>query len=491
MPELSRRIVGSLDRIRRGARAAPGFAILLGIGVLVRILCTVAYRPAFLLVGDSYQYLSDAAVGDPGLFRASGYATFLRLLLLGSADSPQSSPIWIIPVAQHALGLTAGVLTYLLLRRLEVRPWLAALGAAPVLLDAYQVNIEHFVMAETLFDVLLLGSLFLLIGRARPSARVAVATGVLLAAATLTRSVALVLIVPVLLYAGIRRHGARNLIGIAAGFVVPVVAYAAWFGAVHGAVGLSGWDGWWLYGRVAPFAQCERLDLSEDQQALCGTWPEGVRNPVFFTWEPLSPASTIVSDYDFITANETLRRYSLTVIRQQPGDYLTAVAQDTLHFFSPRRFDGQLDSPMDFWRFPLDSRPDERGDSRAGYELPLRIVTPLATFLRGYQKVVFTPGPVLALFVTLGVAGAVLRRRSGRPVRAECLLLMTCGLAMLIVPSATVMFEYRYVVPALVLLPAAGAIGLSAILDRASASAASGSRRELEQVEPHPVESPP
>ena len=43
------------------------------------------------------------------------------------------------------------------------------MAAAPVLLDPYQVHIEHYLMAETLFVALLVGGLALLVWHDRPS----------------------------------------------------------------------------------------------------------------------------------------------------------------------------------------------------------------------------------------------------------------------------------------------------------------------------------
>ena len=48
------------------------------------------------------------------------------------------------------------VVLYLLLVRRGVPRWLSALAAAPVLLDAYQVQIEQTIMPDVWFEALIL-----------------------------------------------------------------------------------------------------------------------------------------------------------------------------------------------------------------------------------------------------------------------------------------------------------------------------------------------
>jgi hypothetical protein len=86
-------------------------------------------------------------------------------------------------------------------------------------------------------------------------------------------------------------------------------------------------------------------------------------------------------------------------------------------------------------------------------------------FLQGYQRVVFMPGPLLALTILLGFAGGLGWRGRWR-LRAESLLLTVFGILILIVPVMTVMFDYRYMLPALAVLPPAGVLGTVALRDR-------------------------
>ena len=83
---------------------------------------------------------------------------------------------------------------YLLLLRLRVWPWLAALAAAPLLLDSMQLALEQYVMADTLFEALLLVSCLLLLWRRRPGVPLLLAAGLALGLAATVRGVGVLLL---------------------------------------------------------------------------------------------------------------------------------------------------------------------------------------------------------------------------------------------------------------------------------------------------------
>src|SRR5258708_19071099 len=85
-----------------------------------------------------------------------GYKGPLRaILLVGNFDA--------VAAVQHLLGLAMAVVLYLLLLRRGVPRWLAALATAPVLLDAYQVQIEQTIMPDTWFEALIVAGLAILL----------------------------------------------------------------------------------------------------------------------------------------------------------------------------------------------------------------------------------------------------------------------------------------------------------------------------------------
>ena len=122
---------------------------------------------------------------------------------------PLSHGLEVVPLVQHLLALLLAAALYVLLLRLGLRPWLAALATAPLLLDAFQLLIEQFVMTETLFDLLIVGACALLLWR-RPIPLSFVAfAGLLLALAALTRVVALLVIVPAAVTVDVAERGRR------------------------------------------------------------------------------------------------------------------------------------------------------------------------------------------------------------------------------------------------------------------------------------------
>jgi len=73
---------------------------------------------------------------------------------------------------------------------------------------------------------------------------------------------------------------------------------------------------------------------------------------------------------------------------------------------------------------------------------------------------------VLALAAVLGLLGALARRAGAARLRLPGLALALAGLLSLLLPALTAGFDYRYMLPTLVLLPPAGALGALALLSR-------------------------
>lgn len=166
------RLGPGLVRFGRLVREHWLLSALLLAGAVLRVLVSVAYQPALLYI-DSFRYLSDAGQFDPGGIDPIGYELFLLgpLLLVGN--------VGFVVLVQHLLGLGMGVAIYAMLRRFGVLRWIAALATAPVLLDAYQVQIEHNIMSDVLFQALLLAVFVVLTWRGAPRPKRAAVAGVL------------------------------------------------------------------------------------------------------------------------------------------------------------------------------------------------------------------------------------------------------------------------------------------------------------------------
>ena len=192
------------------------FAVFLVAAVALRIVVLIAYWPALELFTDTSDYLALAHPVHPGVWHPAGYPLFLVPLSL-------TGQLGVVVVVQHLMGIAMGFLVYGLVLRLGVRRSLAALAALPVLLDGYELSLEQFILTETLTSLLLLGGLAVLFWREPVGARRGAIVGLLLAAATLTRTSILPVLVVVGLYLLLRlahavrsvarRSGARPLMG--------------------------------------------------------------------------------------------------------------------------------------------------------------------------------------------------------------------------------------------------------------------------------------
>jgi hypothetical protein len=95
---------------------------------------------------------------------------------------------------------------------------------------------------------------------------------------------------------------------------------------------------------------------------------------------------------------------------------------------------------------------------------------PVAAFLRSYQLGGgYTPGPLLAVFTLAGLAGTVLalarrgRASAGRGAALACLL-FTATAAAVLLPPDVYEFSWRYQLPAVITLPPAGVLGVTALV---------------------------
>jgi len=108
------------------------------------------------------------------------------------------------------------------------------------------------------------------------------------------------------------------------------------------------------------------------------------------------------------------------------------------------------------------------GTPPPGTPRPPLVTGPLASFLRGYQLGGgYTPGPLLALATLAGLAGTLsLARRHATPAQRHaaqaCLLMFTSAAAVLLISDAFE-FSWRYQLPALITLPPAAALALTAL----------------------------
>jgi len=441
---------------------------------LVRLATLIAYRPA-LFYSDSWGYLKMARA--PTLVaiaptRPSGYPLALRLFSL-NAHSLTS-----LVVVQHAAGLAVGALVYGLSRRLGATHWLSVAGAALVALDASAIALEQHVLAEALFTLLLLASLALVLGRL--DARGAALGGLLLAAATLMRPVAL-FAVPVWLSFIVMRRPGRRVVSAGFGAVLaPLAVYVALLGAVTGTYGLTQADGWFLYARIGQIVDCRGAGVASQARPLCvaGTPAQG---PAYFLFDRASPARRAFGGISANAqrqaySNALLRRFALDIIFAHPMAYARLLGADLGRFFTPGASAGAREDATVGLPRTVGLTADDRRERRG---LPVAW-TPHAqapaSLLRAYDRVMHVPRPFLALMVALSVLALLLARRR----RLAVLLLSGSAVAMLAGSAATAGFAARYEAPVIPLLICGGLTSLTVLLARAR-----GARRGAARW-PHP-----
>jgi hypothetical protein len=439
--------------------------VVLAAGALLRIAVAVAYRPA-IFYNDSFTYFRQAVnAHGTGLVafapdRPAGYPLILKLL--------GESLAWTTSL-QHVAGLVSGVLLYVVMRRLGVGVWGAALAVAVVLLDSYGVTLEQMLLVEAFFTLALTASAALIVcGHKWPALA---AGGALLTVACLLRNTGYFLIPAWLVYLGVRHR--RNFVptlAVVGGLVAAFAAYGAW---QHSVIGR--WtpysttsSGWFLYSRIAQFGSCEGLTVPAGAGGLCEyRAADRGQGPEYFLFSG-GPARRLFPDEypgggpDPVGTNRILRSFAITVIKARPLDYARATVSDFLKFFEPgvAAYGDDIDTivMMNTGRLTGGGTPGLT-ESYFYNGLPLPPGHPFAPagVLMTYQDVFHTPRWFLALCVIAVIATLLLR---GLPRRAEQIVLTGGPLLALLGQAATAQFAIRYELPFIGLLIAGGVVAI-------------------------------
>jgi hypothetical protein len=498
---------------------------LLTVGLALRVLAELAYRPALFYI-DTTRYLYNADGMDP-----VGYKAALRAILLaGNFDA--------VTAIQHLAGLAMAVVIYLLLLRRGVSRWLAALAIAPVLLDAYQLQIEQTLMPDTWFEALIVAGLAILLwqpaaggsgravpeggsgevvpaggsgravpgsdaaggpggvvpvgdaaGRSRgivplgagPGWRRAVAAGLVLGTSATVAQVGEALILPGVLYLLAVGGGWRQAVGkvaaLCAAFALPIVAYCTGSYLLTGDFFVSHSGVTSFYGRMAAAVDCATIRLPSAERRMCPTQAQQAKGPDWLEYASGSPIRPYYNGLPRAEVDSLISDFNHRVLTRQPLRVLDAYARDALKPFALTRDGRQGDTIIARWQFQtkFPYYPPHASEAVVKTAVgrygggPPSVWRPVAAFLRSYQlDGGYTPGPLLALCTLAGLAGsaALLRRRADtgtRQLALACLALFTAAASVLLVSDAFE-FSWRYQLPALVTLVPAGALGIGVIL---------------------------
>ena len=461
------------SRLRGTIRRHWQFSLVLLAAASLRLVIIVAYPP-IMWFNDSYNYFYDAVTHIPDTIRPNGYPFFLSVFLM-----PFHS-VYPVAVVQAAMGLGMGILIYALLRRRGLPWWGAALPAVPVLFDAFEMQLEHMVTADTLFTFLVTLAVVICCWRDRPSVTAMAIAGVLIGYATIVRSVGEPLLVVVLAGLLLRRVGWRRVVVLAVGGLVPIAVYAGWFHHTTGKYALTE-SGTFLYGRVMTFAECGKMDPPADLRPLCDWTPTYRRPPAQeYLWadHELWPDYKLQTPlYTLYGANTALRftsaasaltqKFAELAIRKQPGEYVRAVYADVMHTFGwdrqpdPNDKIGNGNGPefrfsdtsfiVPWWAQHTAQDAQANAMSTALHKYlggsvgQARVIHPWAGFVQWYQQYISFRGTLLGLTLLIGVAGVLARWRRWGGIS---LLPWLVAALLIVLPPLVAGFSYRYVVAA-------------------------------------------
>jgi len=455
------------------------FLIVLGLAALLRLVTMIAYFPAFWY-SDSFGYLPSALHPYPFVVRPVGYS----LLLLWPLRVFHS--VATVAVVQHVFGLLAGTLIYVLLRlRFQFAGWTATLAAAPVLLSAYEIQLEHFMLSDALFMILTVTALVIALWRQIPPILACIAVGLLLAAAAITRTEGLPMAATFALavlvsYASFPKRLAR-VVALAVSFAFPVLVYASWFQDVHGSFELeSTYGGAFLAARVEPFADCSVIHPPANERWLCLRTPVSRRLPPDdYMWRPgaVTPLAKPPTGPEFSAQTSAVtQKFAIHAIERQPLGYSASVWRMFLQTFKWNS--GPYTNGQQTWMFPARQPETVAQLARAngggttdqsfyqyngGRNPDTEFRQPWAGILRVYQDVAVVAPPALAGILIIGLIGICLAfRRRGGPA----FLPWTTGTLMLVFPAAVSSYEARYVVPTVPFFCVAAALAIREIGNR-------------------------
>ena len=452
----------ALRRVGETLRTHWFFAVVFAVAIAGRVLTMIAYQPALLYI-DSFSYLKNVGPLYPTGNEPIGYPLVLKWLL-GVGDFQT------VVAVQHLLGLAMGLCVYLLLLRHRMPKTLAVLASAPVLLDAYEWQIEQNLLTDSLFLALITAGLVLLTWRRRPGPWLAASAGLLLGAAVTVRLVGEAALIPAVLFVvlaagGTWKRRAKVLGAFVVACAVPLGSYAIYVHSFTGTYSLQTSNAIMLYGRTASVADCATLPA--DLKPLCPTGSEATRRylgPDYYSSSSTSPYFT----HPALDSQAT--SFSHYVIEHQPLRFADAVGSDFLKLFTAPHDTVIGATPVSRWQFQTTYPtflPLQPGPELAAFgQSPPTVNVGVAQVLRDYQLGGgYTPDVLYAVFLLSGLGGALGLTRSARRsgLRAWCALWTGTGVLLLLVADVFE-FSWRYQLPALITLPIGGAFGIAALL---------------------------
>ena len=432
------------------------FAVLFALGATLRVLVQIAYPQAYL-INDSRGYVDAARTLLPQAGRQSGYAVFMRMV-------PEWHRLTTVTAVQHALGLVLAVAIYATLCR-RVPRWAAALAAAPVLLDPFQLNLEHYILTDFLFEFLLCAGLLLLVWWRRTPTWAAAVAGALLGLSLATRGVGDLVVAVVVIVVAIGQARWRPALALLAAAVLPIAGYMTWYHHTYGAYSTGTFPAEMVYGRVMTAIDCRTLTLPREEQPLCKPAPvERHAGVDWYVWNSQSALASFVPPPGRTTTS-VVADFDRRAIWQQPARYLRAIVRDVVKGFAPQRTRAWTNRAPDNWLFATDVKRRKLVAELTGDRAP-KMHSGLAGWLTADNHL-YVPGPVMGLGLLLALISiaSLGTRRGGGQREAIALFALPC-LLVLVTPAAVAGFSWRYQLPQIALLPPATVLAVAAVVRR-------------------------
>lgn len=436
---------------------------LLILGIAARFYVSFAWRPAFTGYSDSGIYFQGAYQdiwADP--IRTAGYGMFLAVL---HWISPH---LLLVSVVQHLLGLCAGVLLFLTVRRIGGPPWLGLVPAAVIVLGGPELIIEHAALSEAVYIFLLSVTLYCAVRAWRGGLGWAALAGLCLGLSVWDRaaSVSLLPVIPLWLLFCRGRPTRRTMATAALALVVGVATvgvYVQWRQLATDQSGLTTNGNWNLYGRVASWADCSKFTPPGGTEQLCDRTPlsqRADRNGEWYIYRTDSPAQLLLGLPFEVSrdpyAMDRLWNFSMTAIESQPLDYLNAVWHDAVRVIDT---DHPSDGALSADAF-IDYLVKGLGDNFVNYwqtrEYPNDSIHHGAIgALKQWEKITRIDGVVMALLLALCCAAPWVVVGEAR---SAARLLSAVTLVLLFFPVITKGYDYRFMIPAFGVLTATAAL---------------------------------
>jgi hypothetical protein len=456
---------------RRLASDHRWFAIVFLLAFILRLAAVIAYRPLLMQLSDTWGYLSlSFHMNITNHFVVAPERPFGYPLVLWLIARPFGFHATLVTGLQHLAGLATGTLAYVALVRFGVRRWLAVVAAGVILLDTYMVALEQTILPEPFFILMLMLAAYLVAVPRKATWHLPVA-GLLLGAATTLRFAGLIAVVPWLVYLVWRHWRRPALVLLAAlGFAFPVFAYASAHAGATGRFGLSDASGWFLYGRVAYIADCNKMHVPPGTRFLCQPKSQRVDDPGVYIWNTqLSPARHRFPGWGATPQlqhqqDQLVGSFARAAIRARPFAYLGLVGRDFLRFFEPGIQPWGYEAEL-FFPSSVNPDPGPLGTSvwpgfRNEARWPAPVLKKLSAVFRTPRWLLAATTLIAILNLIFVVVRALRRRVTGFPRAAPTLLFVGIPLSTLVAAAATAQFGLRYMVSVAPLFVVGGALAV-------------------------------